>query len=43
MLKENSMLSKVFLNTTMQKLNGRANYQEVEKYILEFANSLANE
>jgi hypothetical protein len=43
MLKENSILSKVFLNTTMQKLNGRANYQEVEKYILEFANSLANE
>ncbi|MCK9454852.1 hypothetical protein [Sulfurimonas sp.] len=43
MLKENSMLSKIFLNTTMQKLNGRANYQEVEKYILEFANSLVNE
>lgn len=37
------MLSKIFLNTTMKKLNGRANYQEVEKYILEFAKSLVNE
>lgn len=43
MLKENSMLSKIFLNTTMKKLNGRANYLEIEKYILEFAKSLANE
>lgn len=39
-LKENSILSKVYLNVVMEKINGRANYKDVENYILEFAKNM---
>ncbi len=39
-LKENSMLSKVLLYTVMKEINGRADYQDVEKQIIQFAKNL---
>ncbi len=42
-LKPESILSKVFLNTIMEKINGKANYQEVESNIIEFAKKLVDQ
>lgn len=42
-LKPESILSKVFLNTIMEKINGKANYQEVETDIIEFAKKLVDQ
>ena len=40
MLKEDSMLSKIYMNEIMKNINGRANYKDVESYILEYANDI---
>ena len=40
MLKEDSMLSKIYMNEIMKNINGRANYKDVESYILGYANNI---